>query len=65
EYPVVVLPMSTQHYLMLQRNVFYTAITRAKQMVIIVGDTRAVARAVHNAQASKRYSRLAERLANR
>jgi exodeoxyribonuclease V alpha subunit len=65
EYPVVVLPMSTQHYLMLQRNVFYTAITRAKQIVIIVGDSRAVARAVRNVQASKRYSRLADRLANR
>jgi exodeoxyribonuclease V alpha subunit len=65
EYPVVVLPLSTQHYLMLQRNVFYTAITRARQAVIIVGDPRAVARAVHNVQASKRYSRLAGRLANR
>ena len=65
EYPVVVLPLSTQHYLMLQRNVFYTAITRAKRVVVIVGDPRAVARAVHNVQASKRYSRLADRLANR
>ncbi len=65
EYPVVVLPMATQHYMMLQRNVFYTAITRAKQMVVIVGDPRAVARAVHNVQATKRNSRLADRLANR
>jgi len=65
EYAVVVLPLTTQHYLMLQRNVFYTAITRARQAVILVGDPRAVARAVHNVQASKRYSRLADRLANR
>ncbi len=46
EYPVVVLPMLTQHYVMLQRSLLYTAITRAKKMVVIVGTRKAIAMAV-------------------
>jgi exodeoxyribonuclease V alpha subunit len=64
EYPVVIVPMLTQHYLMLQRNVVYTAITRASRMVILVGDRRAIARAVHNVRVKQRNTRLADRLRN-
>lgn len=63
EYPAVVVPLLTQHFMMLQRNVLYTAITRASRMVVLVGDPKAVAMAVHNVQTAKRNSRLADRLA--
>ena len=62
EYPVVVLPMLTQHYMMLQRNLLYTAITRAKKMVVIVGTRKAVAMAVRNDKITARWSALTERL---
>ena len=62
EYPVVVLPMLTQHYMMLQRNLFYTAITRAKKMVVIVGTRKAMAIAVNNDKIATRWSALKERL---
>ena len=62
EYPVVVLPMLTQHYMMLQRNLFYTAITRAKKMVVIVGSRKAMAIAVKNDKIAQRWSGLKERL---
>jgi exodeoxyribonuclease V alpha subunit len=62
EYPVVVLPMLTQHYMMLQRNLLYTAITRAKKMVVIVGTRKAIAMAVKNDKISARWSMLKERL---
>jgi exodeoxyribonuclease V alpha subunit len=62
EYPAVVIPLLTQHYIMLQRNLLYTAITRAKQMVIIVGSKRAMAIAIKNAKVQRRYTGLSERL---
>ncbi len=62
EYPVVVLPMLTQHYMMLQRNLLYTAITRAKKMVVIVGTRKAIAMAVRNDKIAARWSALTERL---
>jgi exodeoxyribonuclease V alpha subunit len=62
EYPVVVLPMLTQHYVMLQRNLLYTAITRAKKMVVIVGTRKAMAMAVKNDKIAARWSALQERL---
>jgi exodeoxyribonuclease V alpha subunit len=62
EYPVVVMPLLTQHYMMLQRNLLYTAITRAKQMVVIVGDRKAMYMAVGNNKVSQRYSGLLRRL---
>ena len=62
EYPVVVLPMLTQHYMLLQRNLLYTAITRAKQMVVIVGTRKAIAMAVRNDKILARWSALAQRL---
>jgi exodeoxyribonuclease V alpha subunit len=62
EYPVVVLPLLTQHYIMLQRNLLYTAITRAKRMVIIVGTRKAIGMAIKNNKITARWSALQERL---
>ena len=62
EYPVVVVPVLTQHYIMLQRNLLYTAITRAKKLVVLVGSRKAIAMAVRNNKVQKRYTALAERL---
>jgi len=62
EYPVVVMPVSTQHYLMLQRNLLYTAITRAKELVVLVGTRKALAIAVNNNKPAKRYTLLARRI---
>lgn len=62
EYPVVVMPVLTQHYLMLQRNLLYTAITRAKQLVVLVGTRQAVWRAVSNNKVAERHSGLLQRL---
>ncbi|MFC1975324.1 ATP-dependent RecD-like DNA helicase [Chloroflexota bacterium] len=63
EYPVVVLPVLTQHYVMLRRNLLYTAITRAKEMVIIVGQRQAIQMAVSEGRREKRFSGLRRRLA--
>lgn len=65
EYPAVVLPMLMQHYALLQRNLLYTAVTRARQLAVIAGDRRAVARAVANHEVQDRYSGLADRLRNK
>jgi exodeoxyribonuclease V alpha subunit len=62
EYPAIVMPLLTQHYMMLQRNLLYTGITRAKHLVVLVGSKRALAMAVKNNQPSNRYSGLSERL---
>ncbi len=62
EYPVVVMPLLTQHYMLLQRNLLYTAITRGKRMVVIVGTKKAVAIAVKNNKPLMRYTFLRERL---
>jgi len=62
EYPAVVMPMLTQHYMMLQRNLLYTAITRARQLVVLVGTRRAIGIAVHNAKVRERHSGLSVRL---
>jgi len=63
EYPAVVMPMSTQHYVMLQRNLLYTGITRARRLVTLVGTHKAMAIAVRNSRVDQRFSRLATRLA--
>ncbi|MFL6292519.1 MAG: ATP-dependent RecD-like DNA helicase, partial [Thermoanaerobaculia bacterium] len=63
EYPCVIVPLHTQHYLMLQRNLLYTALTRAKRLAILVGEPRALAVAVNNRRVKTRFTRLAERLA--
>jgi exodeoxyribonuclease V alpha subunit len=62
EFSAVVLPMMTQHYLMLQRNLLYTAVTRAKQLVVLVGQRRAIGIAVRNNRVTQRYSGLSVRL---
>lgn len=62
EYPVVVMPVLTQHYLMLQRNLLYTAITRARKLVVLVGSRKAMAIAVRNNDMQRRHSLLKERL---
>jgi exodeoxyribonuclease V alpha subunit len=63
EYPAVVIPVLTQHYVMLQRNLLYTGVTRGKRLVVLVGQKKAVAIAVHNASERRRWSKLNEWLA--
>lgn len=62
EYPIVVMPILTQHYMMLQRNLLYTAVTRAKRACVLIGDRRAVFMAVKNNKVAERYSGLLPRL---
>ncbi|RME11309.1 MAG: hypothetical protein D6802_07130, partial [Ardenticatenia bacterium] len=62
EFPVIVMPVLTQHYMMLQRNLLYTGITRAREMVVLVGSKRAIAIAVRNNRVAQRNTRLAHRL---
>jgi exodeoxyribonuclease V alpha subunit len=62
EYPAVVMPLLTQHYLMLQRNLLYTAVTRGKKLVVIIGTKKALAIAIKNDRPRLRYTRLKERL---
>ncbi len=62
EFPVVVMPFSFSHWIMLQRNLLYTGITRAKELVVLVGDKKAVYAAVKHAEVRRRNTRLKERL---
>jgi exodeoxyribonuclease V alpha subunit len=62
EFPAVVISVHTQHYMMLQRNLLYTGITRGKRLVVLVGTGKAVALAVKRADARRRYSALRKRL---
>lgn len=62
EFKAVVIPVSTQHFIMLQRNLVYTALTRAKQLCVFVGTSQALEIAVKNNEALQRYSRLSDRL---
>jgi exodeoxyribonuclease V alpha subunit len=63
EYPAVVIPVMTQHYAMLQRNLLYTGLTRGKRLVVLVGQKKAVAIAVRNVSGRRRWSKLADWLA--
>ena len=65
EFPIVVMPVTMKHYVMLQRNLIYTGITRAKKICVLVGTTKALAYAIHNQTVSKRNTRLKERLNNK
>jgi exodeoxyribonuclease V alpha subunit len=65
EYPAVVIPVMTQHYAMLQRNLLYTGITRGKRLVVLVGQKKAIAIAVRNVSGRRRWSKLAEWLATK
>ncbi|MHB8918149.1 MAG: SF1B family DNA helicase RecD2 [Desulfocucumaceae bacterium] len=62
EYPAVVIPVMTQHFLLLQRNLLYTGITRGKKLVVLVGSKKALAIAVRNNKPRQRHTRLRERL---
>jgi exodeoxyribonuclease V alpha subunit len=63
EYPAVVVPLVMQHFVMLRRNLLYTAVTRGKRLVVLVGSSRAIRRAVEEAAVEHRHTRLKERLA--
>ena len=60
EYPAVVMPVTTQHYPMLQRNLLYTGVTRGRQLVVLVAQPKAVAIAVKGQQERRRWSKLHE-----
>jgi exodeoxyribonuclease V alpha subunit len=60
EYPAVIIPMLTQHYAMLHRNLLYTGITRGKRLVVLVGQKKAIAIAVRNVSGRRRWSKLGE-----
>ncbi|MEO1744826.1 MAG: AAA family ATPase, partial [Cyanobacteria bacterium J06629_9] len=62
EYPLVILPMYMQHYLMLSRNLLYTGLTRAKKLAILVGPKKAIGLAVRQVKAQERYTLLSQRL---
>lgn len=62
EYPAVVIPLATQHYMMLERNLLYTGVTRGKKLVVIIGQPRALAMAVKNKRSAGRITALAYRL---
>jgi exodeoxyribonuclease V alpha subunit len=61
EFPAVLVPMLTEHHVMLRRNLLYTAITRARRLCVVVGDPRAIERAIRRADAARRWTGLAER----
>ncbi|MCC5653082.1 ATP-dependent RecD-like DNA helicase [Nostoc sp. XA013] len=62
EYPVVIFPLYMQHYMMLSRNLFYTGLTRARKLAIIIGDKKAISLAVRTTDDQQRYTRLWQRL---
>jgi len=62
EYPAVVIPLATQHYTLLERNLVYTGVTRGKSLVVIIGQTKALWIAINNSDSRQRLTKLAERL---
>jgi exodeoxyribonuclease V alpha subunit len=62
EYPAVVIPLLTQHYVLLQKNLIYTAVTRGKKLVVIIGTSKALAIGVKNNKTEQRYTNLRRRL---
>ena len=62
EYPIVVMPVLMKHYVMLQRNLIYTGITRAKKICVLIGSTKALAYAIRNLTVSDRNTKLKERM---
>ena len=63
EFPAVIIPLLGEHHVMLRRNLLYTAVTRAQRLCLVVGDPRAIARAIRQADASRRFTGLGNRLA--
>jgi exodeoxyribonuclease V alpha subunit len=64
EYPAVILPVLPQHYMLLQRNLLYTGITRGRRLVVLVGTKRALSICVHNNRPDKRYTHLRQRISS-
>ena len=62
EYPIVIIPMTTSHFIMLKRNLLYTGVTRAKKICILVGNKYAFSKAISNNESEKRYTLLEQRL---
>jgi exodeoxyribonuclease V alpha subunit len=62
EYPAVVIPILIQHYILLQRNLLYTGVTRGKKLVVLVGTKKALAIAIRNNKTENRYTLLRQRL---
>jgi exodeoxyribonuclease V alpha subunit len=62
EYPAVIVPLLTQHYMLLQRNLLYTAVTRGRKLVVLIGSTKALSIAIRNNKTQRRYSALKFRL---
>ncbi|GGF92196.1 MULTISPECIES: SF1B family DNA helicase RecD2 [Cysteiniphilum] len=62
EYPVVIIPVAMQHYMLLQRNLLYTGVTRGKKLVILLGEAKAIGMAVRNVTQNNRLTRLSERI---
>ncbi len=62
EYPIVVLPFMMTHFVMLQRNLLYTAVTRAKKALVLIGEQKAISYAIRNQKQLERNTQLAERL---
>ena len=62
EYPVVILPLYMQHFLLLSRNLFYTGLTRAKKLALVIGSEKAIGFTVKQQKEQQRYTRLEERL---
>ncbi len=62
EYKIVVAPLSVQHYVMLQRNLLYTCITRAKKIMVLIGTKKALAIAIKNNRTFQRNTKLADRI---
>ena len=62
EYPVVIMPIMTQHYILLQRNLIYTAVTRGRNLVVMVGSRKAMAIGINNDQTLQRFTQLRYRL---
>ncbi|MFC1838455.1 ATP-dependent RecD-like DNA helicase [Thermodesulfobacteriota bacterium] len=64
EYPAVIIPILTQHYILLQRNLIYTAVTRGKKLVVIIGSKKALSMGIKNDRITERYTNLSSRLKN-
>ena len=62
EYPIVVMPFTMSHFVMLQRNLLYTGVTRAKKILVLIGERRAVYYAIHHVTTDARNTKLAQRL---
>jgi len=62
EYPCVVIPIAMQHFMLLERNLLYTAVTRGKSLVVLIGEQKALGMAVRNHKSQKRMTNLVARL---